>query len=247
MSTDLPRPIVIETRMPSRRRLLQIGGGIVVSAMLGTGDSVSAETDHAAPAEAPTGRRPKTLDTAYFRGMYATDPDPWRFASSAYERDKYAATLAALPRDHYASALEVGCSIGVFTHQLCPRCDALLGLDVVPSVLDQARLRCADCPNARFRLNAVPGDWPEGRFDLILVSEVAYYLDRTDLDRLVARVGGALQPEADIVLVHWLGVTHYPLSGDEAAEGFIAGARGYARVLTQARTDQYRLDILRAA
>ena len=71
-----------------------------------------------------------------------------------------------------------------------------------------------------------PAHWPDGRFDLIVISEVAYYLDRADLARLVARVEGALLPEADIVLVHWLGVTHYPLSGDEAAEGFIAGAWG---------------------
>ncbi|MCJ2043014.1 nodulation S family protein [Methylobacterium sp. J-078] len=208
--------------------------------------SLSAETGNAPPVEAPSGRRPKTLDTDYFKGMYATDSDPWQFATSAYERDKYAATLAALPRSRYASALEVGCSIGVFTHELCPRCDTLLGLDVVPSVLEQARARCADCPNALFKLSAVPGDWPDGKFDLILISEVAYYLDRPDLARLVARVGTALLPDADIVLVHWTGVTHYPLSGDEAAEGFIAGARGFAQILKQERTDKYRLDVLRA-
>lgn len=234
-----------DRKRPSRRRLLQSGGAVVTGTMLGIEKVIGAETDPGVPAETPTGRRPSSLDTDYFKGMYATDPDPWRFATSAYERDKYAATLAALPRPRYASALEVGCSIGVFTHQLCPRCDALIGIDVVPSVLDAARARCADCPNARFRLAAVPGDWPDGRFDLILISEVAYYLDRADLARLVARVEGALLPDADIVLVHWLGVTHYPLSGDEAAEGFIAGARHFARILKQSRTSEYRLDVLR--
>ncbi|TXN44305.1 methyltransferase domain-containing protein [Methylobacterium sp. WL7] len=214
--------------------------------MLGIQSASGAEADPKQPAETPTGRRAKSLDTDYFKGMYATESDPWRFATSAYERDKYAATLAALPRARYASGLEVGCSIGVFTHQLCPRCDALIGLDVVPSVLDDARARCADCPNVRFQLAAVPGAWPDGRFDLILISEVAYYLDRADLARLVARVAGSVLPEADIVLVHWLGVTHYPLSGDEAAEGFIAGAQGFARVLKQSRTAEYRLDVLRA-
>ncbi|MCJ2082808.1 SAM-dependent methyltransferase [Methylobacterium sp. J-090] len=195
---------------------------------------------------APTGRRPKTLDTDYFKGMYATESDPWRFATSPYERDKYAATLAALPRERYASALEVGCSIGVFTRQLCPRCDHLVGLDVVPTVLEAARARCADCPDATFALAAVPGAWPDGKFDLILISEVAYYLDRPDLARLVKRVEGALIPGADIVLVHWLGETHYPLSGDEAAEGFIEGARGFAHVVKQSRTAEYRLDVLQA-
>lgn len=235
-----------DRRSVSRRLLLQSGGVAATSTLLGIGGAAAAEATSGKPPEAPTGRRPTTLDPDYFKGMYATESDPWRFATSPYERDKYAATLAALPRARYASALEVGCSIGVFTHQLCPRCDALVGLDVVPSVLDAARARCADCPNARFMLAAVPGTWPEGRFDLIVISEVAYYLDRADLARLVARVEGAVLPEADIVLVHWLGVTHYPLSGDDAAEGFIAGARGFARVLKQSRTAEYRLDVLRA-
>jgi hypothetical protein len=243
---DAVRLIVRDRERPSRRRLLQSGGALVGGTMLGM-TAVGAETGPGGPVEAPTGRRPTTLDTDYFKGMYAHESDPWRFATSAYERDKYAATLAALPRPRYASALDVGCSIGVFTRQLCTRCDALVGLDVVPSVLEAARARCADCPNARFQLTAVPGDWPDGRFDLIVISEVAYYLDRADLARLVARVEGALLPEADIVLVHWLGITHYPLSGDEAAEGFIAGARPFARVLKQARTAEYRLDVLRAA
>ena len=229
----------------SRRLLLQSGSLAATSILLGIRGATGLETNPDSSANASTGRRPTTLDTDYFKGMYATESDPWKFATSPYERDKYAATLAALPRVHYASALDVGCSIGVFTHQLCPRCDALIGLDVVPSVLEAARARCADCPNARFMLAAVPGTWPEGRFDLIVISEVAYYLDRADLARLVARVEGALLPEADIVLVHWLGVTHYPLSGDDAAEGFIAGARNFATVLKQSRTAEYRLDVLR--
>ena len=230
----------------SRRVLLHSGGVAAASTLLGMSGAAGVETNAAGQADTPTGRRPTTLDPDYFRGMYATEADPWRFATSPYERDKYAATLAALPRPHYASALDVGCSIGVFTHQLCPRCDALIGLDVVPSVLDAARARCADCPNARFMLAAVPGVWPDGRFDLIVISEVAYYLDRADLARLVSRVESASLPDADIVLVHWLGVTHYPLSGDDAAEGFIASAHGFARVLKQSRTAEYRLDVLRA-
>lgn len=230
----------------SRRRVLQFGAGTATSTLFGMRGASGVETTSDRPTDAPTGRRTKSLDQDYFKGMYATEADPWQFASSAYERDKYIATLAALPRPHYASALDVGCSIGVFTHQLCPRCDTVIGLDVVPSVLEAARVRCADCPNARFLLAAVPGAWPDGKFDLIVLSEVAYYLDRADLARLVARVEGALLPDADIVLVHWLGVTHYPLSGDEAADGFIAGARNFAKVVKQSRTAEYRLDVLRS-
>jgi hypothetical protein len=125
---EAARDNVSDSERPSRRLLLQSGGGVATALLLGMNASLSAETQNATSADASPGRRSKTLDTEYFKGMYATESDPWQFATSAYERDKYAATLAALPRSRYASALEVGCSIGVFTHQLCPRCDTLLGL-----------------------------------------------------------------------------------------------------------------------
>ena len=115
---DAVRLIVRDRKRPSRRLLLQSGGAVVTSTMLGMQGAVGAETGPGVPADTPTGRRPTTLDPDYFKGMYATEADPWRFATSAYERDKYAATLAALPRSHYVSGLDVGCSIGVFTHQL---------------------------------------------------------------------------------------------------------------------------------
>ena len=161
-----------------------------------------------------------SIPADYFDAMYAKDPDPWRFTASSYEQDKYAATLAALPRDGYANALEIGCSIGVLTRELALRCAALLALDVAEAALAQARHRCADRANVRFARAEVPGEWPSGRFDLIVLSEVVYFLDRADVVRLVDRVAQTISPDADIVLVHWLGETSYPLGGDEAAEQF---------------------------
>ena len=38
----------------------------------------------------------QSLSAEYFERLYAKDPDPWRFASSEYERRKYAASLRAL-------------------------------------------------------------------------------------------------------------------------------------------------------
>ncbi|MEH3116247.1 MAG: SAM-dependent methyltransferase [Methylorubrum populi] len=192
-----------------------------------------------------SGRRRETLPERYFAEIYAADPDPWRFTSSAYEAEKYAATLAALPRAQYASALEIGCSIGVFTRALAPRCTALTALDIAEAALAAARDRCADRPQVAFVRGAVPEVWPEGRFDLVVFGEMLYFLSPPDLARLVARVEASLEPGGDCVLVHWLGETDYPLSGDAAAEGFIAGTAPFARVLHGARTDAYRLDVLR--
>ncbi|RAI56136.1 SAM-dependent methyltransferase [Roseicella frigidaeris] len=190
-----------------------------------------------------TQRPARSLGPDYFESIYAADADPWRFASSEYERAKYAATLAALPRPHYGRAFEIGCSIGVLTAQLAARCDSLLAVDLAEAPLAAARARCAGLPNVAFRRMAVPGDWPDGAFDLILLSEVVYYLDMADLARLAGRVAAALAPGGEALLVHWTGETDYPLSGDAAAEGFIAAAG--LPVIRQQRAEAYRLDLLR--
>ena len=190
-------------------------------------------------------RHAGTLPPSYFDELYAGDPDPWQFETSDYEREKYAATLAALPRDRYASALEVGCSIGVLTRQLAERCDALVSLDLAERALDRARARCRDLAHVDLRRAQVPNDWPEeGPFELILLSEVVYYLDAGDVERLVERVRGSLAAGGDVVLVHWTGETHYPLTGDAAAELFIAGSGDFLRIDHQSQAEKYRIDVL---
>ncbi len=96
----------------------------------------------------------------------------------------------------------------------------------------------------RFARAQVPGEWPEGTFDLMVLSEVVYFLDPVDVERLVERVKGSLRPGGTVVLVHWTGVTHYPLSGDDAAELFMATAQPFLRAIHHGATDAYRLDVL---
>ena len=189
-------------------------------------------------------RRSESIPADYFAEMYKGDTDPWRFATSDYERGKYAATIASLPRERYASALEIGCSIGVLTHEIAGRCDALLALEPASAALDAARERNRDHAHVTFRQGIVPADYPPGPFDLVLLSEVAYYLAAPDLERLTDQVGASLQPGGTIVLVHWLGVTDYPLSGEEAADLFCSRASAFADILAQSRTADYRIDVL---
>lgn len=185
------------------------------------------------------------LDPGYFEALYDADPDPWRFETSDYEDAKYAATLDALPRARYMGAVEVGCSVGVLTARLAPRCDALLGLDVAQAALDRAAERCRDQPQVRFALSTLPGMPPAGRFDLIMLSEVIYYFDEAGVAKLADAVKSMAEPGADVLLVHWLGPTpDYPLTGDAAVAAFEAAA-SWADVMRRARTPDYRLDLLR--
>ena len=180
----------------------------------------------------------------YFERLYARDSDPWHFATSEYERDKYAATLAALPPRRFGRAFEVGCSIGVLTRQLAGRCDVLLGADVAEGALAQARERCAGMFHVKLSRMVVPQDWPEGRFDLILFSEVLYYLGLPGLHEAAARTLDGLAPGGCVLLVNWLGPTDGACSGDEAAESFVADCAPRLVPTLQHRAERYRLDLL---
>ena len=171
--------------------------------------------------------RDRTLDQAHFEQLYRVDSDPWRFASSPYERAKYAATLAALPRARYRAGLDVGCSIGVLTEALAARCDDLLGIEPVRSPV------------------FVPAQWPDGSFDLIVVSEVVDYLGAADLAGLGGRIAASLHPGGDLVLVHWVGKKAGRPTGREASDRLIAALAGACEVTRAERNPDYRLDVLR--
>jgi hypothetical protein len=153
---------------------------------------------------------------SYFEQMYRDTSDPWGFESSPYEQHKYGVTVASLPRARYRSAFEPGCSIGVLSELLAARCDRLLSSDIIPSALQRAEERFREQPHVRVEERAIPGQWPTGPFDLVVLSEIAYYFDEADLRQVMASVTGSTTPGAHIVGVHWRGVTDYPLSGDEA-------------------------------
>ena len=193
--------------------------------------------------------QPNSLNPAYFDDVYRAHDDPWAFASSPYEREKYADTLAALPRPHYGRAFEIGCSIGVLTAQLAPRCGHLLSADVSEAALAQARQRCAGLPQVELRKIQVPNEFPDGKFDLILLSEVGYYWSPADLARAAGLLLASLPPGGQLLLVHWTPVVpDYPQTGDEVHDFFLqkAGPHGPLKHLHGHRADKYRLDLFEA-
>lgn len=180
----------------------------------------------------------------YFDALYATSADPWRVESSGYEAAKYEASLAALPHPRYASALDVGCTIGVFTRRLAARCDRLLGLDVSAKAVAAARERCRDLANVAIERLEVPRQWPAGRFDLVVLSEILYYLPDDDLTELAQRIGGALLPGGTILMVHWTGSAAGNSAGDVAVGHFASAAAPFAESIHHERSDAYRIDVL---
>lgn len=160
------------------------------------------------------------LPDAYFDRMYASADDPWRLSTRWYEQRKYAITLALLPNQRYRHAFEPGCSIGTMTALLALRCDHVTAVDVADAALRSAdaRLREAGCRD-RVTLTHLSMDetWPPGPFDLLVLSEVAYYFEEDALAEVLRRECARLRPGANVVAAHWRhAVADYPLSGDMA-------------------------------
>lgn len=186
----------------------------------------------------------QSLPPNYFDTLYQADPDPWKFATSQYEADKYAATIAALPKSHYRSAFEIGCSIGVLTEKLAQYCDSLLSIDVSKLAQDQAIARCQSLAQVRFQIMSFPHQYPEEKFDLILLSEVGYYWCREDLQKAQHIILEHLELGGHLLLVHWLAYTpDYPLTGDEVHDSFLEFRPAKLQHLQGQKNTQYRLDL----
>jgi glycosyltransferase involved in cell wall biosynthesis/peptidoglycan/xylan/chitin deacetylase (PgdA/CDA1 family)/2-polyprenyl-3-methyl-5-hydroxy-6-metoxy-1,4-benzoquinol methylase len=126
-------------------------------------------------------------------------PDPWAYDSD-YEAVKYAQTLALLPEGTVADALEIACAEGHFTVLLAPRVTRLTAVDISVRALARAQARCVGHRNVAFqRLDLNVDDIP-GPFDLIVCSEVLYFV--RDLPGVVGRILSQVRPGGFFLTAH---------------------------------------------
>jgi predicted TPR repeat methyltransferase len=179
------------------------------------------------------------LPDAYFADLYAQSADPWALADRWYDRRKYAITVAMLPEPTYRHAFEPGCSVGVLTELLADRCERVTAVDVVPQALAATaeRLDLAGVQNVALNRRSLDDTWPAGAFDLVVLSEVAYYLSAATLRLVLDRECGQLADGATVIASHWRhSVDDYPLTGDEA-DAVIAETSGLHRVASYVDDD----------
>lgn len=177
-----------------------------------------------------------------FEQLFRSDPDPWAFETSDYEREKRQATLAALSTRRFAQGLEIGCATGVLTEELLTVCDRMVGIDVAQTALDIAQRRLGSSPCISLRQGEVPRDWPEGSFDLIVFSEVLYFLNEAEIAQVSSLANGALCADGMCLLVNWTGPTDLPIDGDRAVALFAHGAAWRAEAVLEC--PKYRIDRL---
>lgn len=182
---------------------------------------------------------------AYFEQLYRQDSDPWLVRRRWYEERKRALLLASLPQQRYAYAYEPGCGNGELTVALARRCERLLAADGSPEALQLAQRRLAEAGvgnNVSLAQHRLPQDWPRSvpggaKFDLIVLSEIAYYLSPEELALVVEHAIASLAPGGSIVLCHWRAPFPQRLLSTVRVHAAFQDAPGLHRVLRHEETD----------
>lgn len=137
----------------------------------------------------------------YFDTLYAASIDPWALGERPYEQRKRDIVLSCLPQARFQRGFEPGCATGELSIRLAERCAELVCTDVSPAALVHAAARLSEQPQIQLDVGRIPADWPAGRFDLIVLSEVGYYCE--DLVALADRISTSLTEDGTLLLVHW--------------------------------------------
>ena len=181
-----------------------------------------------------------------FEQRYRDSFDPWNFAHSTYERERYRALLAALPRARYVAAYEPGCSVGELTAGLAARCEKVLATDFAPSAVERARRRCAEFHHVDIHCADVAHDASHETFDLIVFSEIGYYFSLPQLRDIGDGLARRLNPQGDFIAAHWLGDSaDHRLHGDAVHAQLLATLP--LQWLRGERHAGFRIDVWRRA
>lgn len=183
------------------------------------------------------------MSSADFEALYQADPDPWGYTSRRYELEKYRATLAACGPGPFRCALELGGSIGVFSELLAPRCVQLTTVDGAATAVAAARRRLARHPNATAIVGRIPTAIPSRAYDLVLASEVLYYLTPDELSNTLAALHELIISGGRLVAVHWrVHGPERPFSAEQVHQRL--GQEPWLELVASDGTDDYRLDVL---
>jgi SAM-dependent methyltransferase len=180
----------------------------------------------------------KVMDLrSHFDALFSRTYDPWNFSTSWYEQRKIILTLAALPRNTYRNAFELGCANGVLTAELAHRAVALLSCDICPHAVEITQRRTAHLPNVTVEVIAVPQQWPDQRFDLIVLSEFMCYPGQCEVRELASRVRNSLLVNASIIACHWrYAMEAWAMPADEVHR-LMHSELGYPRIMRHEEED----------
>lgn len=140
---------------------------------------------------------------AEYERRFRADPDFWNYETSAYERAKRAATLEAAGSERKRATLELGCANGVLAEELAVKTASLIAVEATPTAAAAAAARLEPYAGASVIQGLVPAAVPGGPYDLVVASEILYYLDESSYRATLEQFDDWLAPDGRLVAVHW--------------------------------------------
>lgn len=214
-------------------------------------ESVLADFRHAEPYDFahPDATAPEADPAAYWEAIFAQE-DPWDY-ENPYEALKYDQTLAALPH-RVGKALELACAEGFFTRRLATMADHVLATDISPTAVERARKRLAHATNVTLEVLDFVRDPLPPQQDLIVCSEVLYYLEsQAELTGVAKQFQDALAPGGYLLSAHARLTVDEPdrigfdwsheIGGHTIAAAF--GAQPGLQLVTSWQSRLYRIDL----
>jgi LmbE family N-acetylglucosaminyl deacetylase len=186
--------------------------------------------------------RSQSAPISRFSELYAAQADPWNTGDSWYERRKRHVLLAALPREHYRHAVEPACGVGALTADLAERADRVSAFDAVAEAVAATRQR--ELPGVTASQALLPEGFPSETVDLVVLSEILYYLSDEDLGKTVDNAITGLAPGGDLVLLHWRPWAPEATRDGAEAHAFVAG-RPELTTLVEHWDEEFVLHVLR--
>lgn len=174
-------------------------------------------TNDSSPTSSPTDSDCHSYSESYFDALYQDNTDPWQYQTRWYEGRKRDMCLAVLPQAEYSRAIELGCGNGVFSELLAQRCQSLLSIDGNKQAVQLAKQRLAQSPHAQVlqgvipevlftidnKLNSHKPLATKPPYDLIIISEILYYLAADDIDTVIAWIEQNLATGGTLLCCHW--------------------------------------------
>jgi SAM-dependent methyltransferase len=227
-SQTVPVEVVLLTSDPSLERLVETVGDGRDAVIVGSGVAAAAAARRTGadlwdPTREILTPSAECRDDALER-LHAENADPWGVETRWYERRKRELVLAMLPREAFERTLELGCSTGALAEALASRSRQVVAVDQSTSAVAAAQRRFQGVEHVEVLRLDVRTEWPSGTFDLVVVSEVGYFMSPGDLEHLVSQVAGSLAAEGVVLLCHWRHpMEGWPLDADAVREGFTGG------------------------
>jgi len=128
----------------------------------------------------------------FFDFLYRLNKDPFKVVNSNYESEKLNTIKNVLGKRKFKSALDIGCGTGYLTVELISVARRITGIDISKTAIKTALENFREVENIKFICGDVcdfdTEKIKEHFFDLFICSEILYYLNPPEIEKLLKRI-----------------------------------------------------------